>query len=172
MAGCVLEGRALEKVMSIGQTTRRSTRCTRACATPPARGRARRGGWASMPSSKRRVTTTFTCPRARSTAAWGAYFLTTSRRWTWSRPATGRGRACGGPRPSRRRWRARSCRATCRVRWRVCVVGWLCWLTCLFFPTNYLAVVRRRRDQTFTEEQRQWMHLRRGRYLEFNRKLW
>lgn len=31
-------------------------------------------------------------------------------------------------------------------------------------------VVRRRRDQPFTEEQRQWMLLRRGRYLEFNRE--
>ncbi|EWM26442.1 coproporphyrinogen iii oxidase [Nannochloropsis gaditana] len=36
------------------------------------------------------------------------------------------------------------------------------------FMPSYLPLVRRRRDQLFDERQKQWMLLRRGRYLEFN----
>lgn len=36
------------------------------------------------------------------------------------------------------------------------------------FMPSYLSLVRRRRDEPFDEKQRQWMLLRRGRYLEFN----
>ena len=39
---------------------------------------------------------------------------------------------------------------------------------CDAFMPSYLPIVRRRRDIPYTEEQRHWQLLRRGRYIEFN----
>jgi len=39
------------------------------------------------------------------------------------------------------------------------------------FMPSYLPIVKKRKDTKATEKQREWMLVRRGRYLEFNRKL-
>jgi len=36
------------------------------------------------------------------------------------------------------------------------------------FVTSYVPIVRKRKDLTYTEEQREWQEIRRGRYVEFN----